>query len=152
MNKKITFACFTVLLERGDEIRSLPMVFCDEIKHPQPSPFCCKLAQLGIGIEANATGIGIPASSLSVRYRSILVPDLETLIPVPVSPAFRHYKKLHKGTTSTVGSSVRVQRSSLGAAKLSSVQRSSVGYSIAQQGAAQLSQGELEWLQLISVR
>ncbi len=74
-----------------------------------------------MGIEANATGIGITASSLSVRYRSILVLDLGTLIPVLDSPAFRHYKKLHKGTTSTVGSSVRVQRSSHGAAKLSSV-------------------------------
>jgi hypothetical protein len=29
------------------------------------------IAQLGIGIEADAAGIGIPASSFSVRYRSI---------------------------------------------------------------------------------
>jgi hypothetical protein len=51
---------------------------------------------------------GIPASNLSVRYRSILVPDLGTLIPVQESSAFWHFKKLHKGTTSTLGSSVRV--------------------------------------------
>jgi len=84
------------------------MVFCDEIKHPQTVTFLLQISIAGIGIEANAAGIGIPASSLSLRYRSILVPDLGTLIPVPDSPAFRHYKKLHKGTTSTVGSSVRV--------------------------------------------
>jgi hypothetical protein len=54
-----------------------------------------------------AAGIGIPASSISVRYRSIPVPDWGTLIPVPDNPAFRHLTKLHKGT-STVGSSVRL--------------------------------------------
>ncbi len=62
---------------------------------------------MGIGIEADAAGIGIPASSISVRYRSIPVPDFGTLIPVPDSLAFRHLTKLHKGT-STEDSSVRL--------------------------------------------
>jgi hypothetical protein len=35
--------------------------------------FC--FSHLGIGIESDATGTGIPASGFSVRYRSILVPD-----------------------------------------------------------------------------
>jgi hypothetical protein len=30
---------------------------------------------MGIGIVADADGIGIPASGISVRYRSIPVPD-----------------------------------------------------------------------------
>ncbi len=84
------------------KLEAFKWCFVTKLNTPKPSPFCCKLAKLGIGIEANATGIGILASSLSVRYRSILVPDLGTLIPVPNSPAFRHYKKMHKGTTSTV--------------------------------------------------
>jgi hypothetical protein len=50
----------------------------------------------GIGIEADAVGIGIPASSISVRYFSILVLDCGTLIPVPDSPAFRHNKNCKK--------------------------------------------------------
>ncbi len=41
--KKITFPCFTVLLEGGDEIRSLSMVFCDEIKHPQTVTFLLQI-------------------------------------------------------------------------------------------------------------
>ncbi len=61
----------------------------DEIKHPQTVTFLLQINRLGIGVEANATSIGITASSLSVRYRSILVPDLGTLIP-----KFRHYKKI----------------------------------------------------------
>jgi hypothetical protein len=32
-----------------------------------------------MGIEADAAGIDIPASSFSGRYRSILVPDWDTL-------------------------------------------------------------------------
>jgi hypothetical protein len=48
--------------------------------------------------EADDAGIGIPASSISFRYRSISVPDWGTLIPVPDSPAFRHLTKLHKDT------------------------------------------------------
>ncbi len=63
-------------------------------------------------IHADAAGIGIPASSISVRYRSIPVPDGVPVIPVPdwfrhqlfcsfryrtdwtpESPAFRHLKK-----------------------------------------------------------
>ncbi len=40
------------------------------------------LSQLGIGIESNAAGVGIPSSSISVRYRSIPVPDW--------IPVFRH--------------------------------------------------------------
>ncbi len=32
----------------------------------------CTKSYLGIGIEADAAGIGIPASCISVRYRSIL--------------------------------------------------------------------------------
>jgi hypothetical protein len=60
-----------------------------------------------MGIETDADGIGIPASSISVQLRSILAPDWGTLIPVPDSPAFQHLTKLHKGTTrSTEGSSV----------------------------------------------
>jgi hypothetical protein len=43
MYKKITFSCFTVLLEGGDEIRSLSMVFCDEIKHPQTVTFLLQI-------------------------------------------------------------------------------------------------------------
>ncbi len=39
---------------------------------------------IAIGIEAVATGIGIPASSISVLYRSIPVPDWGTLIPEAV--------------------------------------------------------------------
>jgi hypothetical protein len=31
--------------------------------------------KLGIGIEVDAAGIGIPASRISIRYRSIPVPD-----------------------------------------------------------------------------
>ncbi len=50
-------------------------------------------AQLSIGIEADAAGISIPASSISVRYRCIPVPDWGTLIPVPDIPAFRHLIK-----------------------------------------------------------
>ena len=64
-------------------------------------------SKLGIGIEADAAGIGIPASSISVQYHSIPVLDWGTLIPVPDSPSFRHLTKLHKGT-STEGSSVRL--------------------------------------------
>jgi hypothetical protein len=41
---------------------------------------------LGIGIEADGAGIGISASSISVRYRSIPVLDWCALIPVPDSP------------------------------------------------------------------
>jgi hypothetical protein len=33
---------------------------------------------MGIGIEADNAGIGIPASSISVQYRSIPVPDWGT--------------------------------------------------------------------------
>ncbi len=36
---------------------------------------CALAANLGIGIEVNATCIGIPAYWISVRYRSIPVPD-----------------------------------------------------------------------------
>jgi hypothetical protein len=35
----------------------------------------CVIAQLGIGIKADAAGIGIPASDISFRYRSIPVQD-----------------------------------------------------------------------------
>jgi hypothetical protein len=38
-------------------------------------------SQLGIGIEANAASSGIPASSISVRYRSNPILDWGTLIP-----------------------------------------------------------------------
>jgi hypothetical protein len=41
----------------------------------------------GHRIEADAAGIGIPASSISVRYRSIPVPDWATLIPYSSIPA-----------------------------------------------------------------
>jgi hypothetical protein len=37
--KKITFFWLTVFLEGGDEIRSLSLGFCDEIKHPQTDTF-----------------------------------------------------------------------------------------------------------------
>ncbi len=40
---------------------------------------------LGISIEAHAAGIGIPASSISVRYHSIPLPDWGTGVP-----AIRH--------------------------------------------------------------
>ncbi len=43
MYKKFTFFCFTALLEGGDEIRSLSMVFCDEIKHPQTVTFLLQI-------------------------------------------------------------------------------------------------------------
>jgi hypothetical protein len=43
MYKKNTFSCLTVLLEGGDEIRSLSMVFCDEIKHPQTVTFLLQI-------------------------------------------------------------------------------------------------------------
>jgi hypothetical protein len=45
---------------------------------------------------ANAASTGIPASIISVRYRSIPVPDWGTLISVPDSPAFRHFKNCTK--------------------------------------------------------
>ncbi len=64
--KKITFSCFTVLLEGGDEIRSLSMVFCDKIKHPQTVTFLLQITMAEYqqnSIEANATSIGILASS-----------------------------------------------------------------------------------------
>jgi hypothetical protein len=48
------------------------------------------LPQLDIGIEADAAGIGIPASSISVRYHSIPVPDWASLIPLPDNPEFWH--------------------------------------------------------------
>jgi hypothetical protein len=51
-------------------------------------PRYCKCEKTIAG-KADAAGIGIPASIISVWYRSI---------PVPDSPAFRHLKKLHKGT------------------------------------------------------
>jgi hypothetical protein len=41
--EKNTFSCFTVLLEGGDEIKSLSMVFCDEIKHPQTVTFLLQI-------------------------------------------------------------------------------------------------------------
>jgi hypothetical protein len=66
-----------------------------------------RLNQGHLSIEADAAGIGILATSISVRYRSIPVSDWGTLIPVPYTPAFRHLTKLHKGT-STEGSSVRL--------------------------------------------
>jgi hypothetical protein len=50
---------------------------------------------MGIGVEVDAAGIGIPTSSITVRYRSIPVQVWGALIPVPDSPAFWHYKKLH---------------------------------------------------------
>jgi hypothetical protein len=40
-------------------------------------------ARLGIEIEADAADIVIPLSGISVRYRSIQVPGLDSLIPVP---------------------------------------------------------------------
>ncbi len=43
MYKKFTFFCFTALLEGGEEIRSLSMVFCDEIKHPQTVTFLLQI-------------------------------------------------------------------------------------------------------------
>jgi hypothetical protein len=52
---------------------------------------------MGIGIEADAAGIGILASSISIRYLSILVLDWGTLNPVLDSPTFRHLTKLHTG-------------------------------------------------------
>jgi hypothetical protein len=39
VQKKITFFCLTVLLEGGDEIRSLSLGFCDEIKHHKTVTF-----------------------------------------------------------------------------------------------------------------
>ncbi len=39
MYKKLTFFCLTVLLEGVDEIRSLSLGFCDEIKHPKTVTF-----------------------------------------------------------------------------------------------------------------
>jgi hypothetical protein len=39
MSKKLTFFFLTVLLEGGDEIRSLSLGVCDEIKHPQTVTF-----------------------------------------------------------------------------------------------------------------
>ncbi len=41
------------------------------------------MPELGIGIYADAAGIGILASSISARYRSIPVLDWVPLIPVP---------------------------------------------------------------------
>jgi hypothetical protein len=41
--KKVYLFCFSVLLEGTEKIRSLSMVFCDEIEHPQPFTFCDKL-------------------------------------------------------------------------------------------------------------
>ncbi len=43
MYKKNTVSYFTVLLEGGDEIRSLLMVFCDEIKHSQTVTFLLQI-------------------------------------------------------------------------------------------------------------
>jgi hypothetical protein len=46
MSKKITFFCLTVLLEGGDEIRSLSLGFCDEIKHPQTVTFLWQIENI----------------------------------------------------------------------------------------------------------
>ncbi len=46
MSKKISFFCLTVLLEGGDEIRSLSLGFCDEIKHPQTVTFLCQIENI----------------------------------------------------------------------------------------------------------
>jgi len=54
---------------------------------------------MDISIKADAAGIGILVSSISVWYRSILVPDRGTLVPIPDKPT---------KVTSTVGSSVRL--------------------------------------------
>ncbi len=80
----------------------------------------------------------VPASqsgTVAFRYRSIPVPDRGTLIPEPENPLFRHFKNLHK-SKSTVGRSVRVQRSSVGCrvTQWDTVQRSSAGCSVAQRG------------------
>ncbi len=74
------------------------------------------MLDVGIVSISNAASIGIPASSISVRYRSIPLPDWISLfryrtasgigilfIPVPVwldavySPTFRHLKVLYEG-------------------------------------------------------
>jgi hypothetical protein len=39
MCKKLPFFYLTVLLEKDDEIRSLSLGFCDEIKHPKTVTF-----------------------------------------------------------------------------------------------------------------
>ncbi len=79
-----------------------------------------KKSQLGIGGEADAASIGIPASGISVRYRSIPVPDWGTLIPVPDSPSTAQRYGYCRCSLSNV---CRVAHRVL---------RSSVGYSVAQ--------------------
>ncbi len=49
---------------------------------------------MGIGIEADAAGITILASNISVQYRSIPVLDWGNLIPVPDSRSVA-YRVLH---------------------------------------------------------
>jgi hypothetical protein len=50
---------------------------------------------LGISIEAHAAGIGIPASSISVRYHGIPLPDWGTEVPaIRHSSIKRTWKKI----------------------------------------------------------
>ncbi len=58
-----------------------------------------------MGTEDDAAGIGIPASSNSVRYRGLPVPDLGTLIPVTYWMRHRHF--FHSGTGLTGCRTVR---------------------------------------------
>ncbi len=64
----------------------------------------CTSAKLGIGIEADAAGIGFSASNISVRYRSIPV---RTGVQLFRYWTVRHLTKLQK-CTSMEGSSVRL--------------------------------------------
>jgi hypothetical protein len=44
--KKLVFFWLTVLLEGGDEIRSLSLGFCDKIKHPQTVTFLWQIENI----------------------------------------------------------------------------------------------------------
>ncbi len=46
IQKNLLFFWLTVLLEGGDEIRSLSLGFCDEIKHPQTVTFLWQIENI----------------------------------------------------------------------------------------------------------
>ncbi len=72
------------------------------------SPQICWLAiwaKLGIGIEINAAGIGIPASCISVQYQSIPVPDWVPLFWYRTSSSIGIF--VYSGTGLTVCRTVR---------------------------------------------
>jgi hypothetical protein len=97
-----------------------------------------------LGKGGHPTGVGIQASVILVRYRSIPVPDRVTLLQYQTGPGIgifflsgtvltgcqtdRHFKKLYEGRKHSEG---EVRHSSEGEAWFSRMQRSSEGCSVA---------------------